>query len=49
MLFIPYRYVEGGMDLISKAIGNAAIESGAHVTNVEVFHQESLTFKLLPP
>ncbi|KAG5121788.1 hypothetical protein JHK84_040128 [Glycine max] len=35
MLFIPYRYVEGGMDLISKAIGNAAIESGAHVTNVE--------------
>ncbi|KAG4963046.1 hypothetical protein JHK82_039720 [Glycine max] len=28
-------YVEGGMDLISKAIGNAAIESGAHVTNVE--------------
>jgi len=48
MLFISYRYVEGGMGSISKAIGNAAIEAGAHVvTNAEVCHQESLlTFKL---
>jgi len=51
MLFIPCRYVEGGMGSISKAIGNAAIEAGAHVvTNAEVSYQESLlTFKLLPP
>jgi len=36
------------MGSISKAIGNAAIEAGAHVvTNAEVCHQESLlTFKL---
>lgn len=43
MLFIPCRYVEGGMGSISKAIGNAAIEAGAHVvTNAEVCYQESL-------
>jgi len=48
MLFISYRYVEGGMGSVSKAIGNAATEAGAHiVTNAEVCHQESLlTLKL---
>lgn len=37
MSLFPFRYVEGGMGSVSKAIGNAAREAGAHiVTDTEV-------------